>query len=116
MKGQSVKIHGYQLYFQNRENSQGGGLITAIDENLPSVQVSCSDKDILVVQVSVGGYDIRVINGYGPQEAKNKSEKQTCFEFWQEIERQVLIAFEERCYVIIQLDANAKLGTKLSIY
>ena len=113
LKSQNIKIPGYQVFFKNRENAGGGGLITAIDENLASIQVSSSEKDILVIQVSVGGYDIRVINGYGPQEANNHSEKQSVYEFWQEIENHVNHAFEDKCLVIMQLDANAKLGTQL---
>ena len=46
----------------------GGGLITAIDENLGSVLVSNTENEILVVQIDVEGLDIRVINAYGPQE------------------------------------------------
>ena len=107
LKNQNVKISGYQLFFKDRENHGGGGLVTAIDENLAAIQVSSSENDILVVQVSVGGQDIRVINAYGPQEANSQNEKQLV------MEKQVILAFEEKCLVIIQMDANAKLGSRL---
>jgi exonuclease III len=113
LKNQNIKIPGYQTFFKNRENSGGCGLITAIDENLASIQVSSSDKDILVVQVSFGEYDIRVINAYGPQEANCQNKKQIVYEFWQEVEKQIILAFEEKCLVIVQMDANAKLRTRL---
>ena len=51
LKNQNIKISGYQLFFKNRENQGGGGLITAIDENLAAIQVSSSENYILVVQV-----------------------------------------------------------------
>ena len=113
LKNQNIKIPGYQLFFKNRENFAGGGLVTAIDENLAAIQVSSSENDILVVQVSVGGQDIRIINVYGPQEANSQSEKQLVIDFWQEVEKQVILAFEEKCLIIIQMDANAKLGGKI---
>ena len=86
LKSGNIKIPGYQLLFKNSENCGGGGLITAIDENLQSIQVSSSELDILVVQVKVGEYNIRIINGYGPQEAGNESERHLMYEFWQEME------------------------------
>ena len=63
--------------------------------------------------MSVGGLDIRVINAYGPQEANSQNEKQLVMDFWQDLEKQVILAFEEKCLIIIQMDANAKLGSRL---
>ena len=113
LKTHNVKIPGYQLFFKNREQCGGGGLITAIDENLASIQVSSSEKEILVVEIALNDYKIRVINGYGPQEAQNKNDKQIVHEFWQEMEKQIIMAKNENCKIILQCDANAKIGSSV---
>ena len=71
LRGSCLKLPGYQLFLKNRKGF-GGGLVTAVDENLPSVQVSTSENDILVIQTIVGEQNIRIINGYGPQEPQNE--------------------------------------------
>ena len=52
----------------------GGGLFTAIDENLSPVLLRSGqdDTEILVTQICVAGLSIRLVNGYGPQEDGNK--------------------------------------------
>ena len=50
---------------------------------------------------------IRVINGYGPQEDDNNQNK---LNFWMGLEQEVLSAKSESCMVMIQMDANAKVG------
>ena len=50
---------------------------------------------------------IRVINGYGPQEDDNNQNK---LNFWMGLEEEVLSAKSESCMVMIQMDANAKVG------
>ena len=113
LKSQNMKIPGYQVFFKNRTTGGGGGLITAVEENLASIQVSSSENDILVIEVEVGDHRIRVINGYGPQEAQNHQERKTVHDFWQEMENQIIKAKDDHCKIIIQCDANAKLGNKL---
>ena len=66
----------------------GGGLLTAIEENLSPVLI-CSETietEILVVQVKAGIQKIRIINGYGPQENET-SEK--ILAFWQDLEQAI---------------------------
>ena len=69
MRCKSVKLPGYQVFLKNREGL-GGGLMTAVDENLSPVLVSSPKSEILVVPSKVG--NLNVSNGYGPQ----KDEKQ----------------------------------------
>ena len=85
----------------------GGGLLTAVEENLAPVLVSSPDTEILVIQTRVGSEDIRIINGYGPQEDANF---QDIYNFWQDMDKEIISAKEQNCKIIIQLDANAKLG------
>ena len=107
----SLKLKGYQIFEKIRKDGNGGGLLTAADENLNPVLISTGreeDSEILTIQVKAGGYDIRIINGYGPQEAE--CDKENVYKFWQEIEDEILKAKDDNCLILIQLDANAKIG------
>ena len=65
----TFKIPGYQI-FEKLRTGLGGGLLTAIDENLSPVLISTGsdEAEILVVQILIGKYKMGIINGYGPQE------------------------------------------------
>ena len=52
LKSKKFDIPGYQVFLKNRPGL-GGGLLTAIDENLAPVLVSSPDTEILVVQTKV---------------------------------------------------------------
>ena len=86
--------------------------MTAVDEDLTPVLVSNSDDevDVLTVETKVGNHKIRVINGYGPQEDEDR---QIILNFWQEIEKEVILAQDSDCMVAIEMDANAKVGKEI---
>ena len=109
----NYKIPGYQPFFKNRVNQGGGGLITAVAESLHAVQVSDVKEDILVVEIVVSDEKIRVINAYGPQEPQTSFDKEISKLFWLEVEKQVVDAKNENCKVVIQCDANTKLGKEV---
>ena len=71
------------------------------------ISSGCNEIEILVVQILVGKHKIRVINGYGPQENENQGK---IFAFWQEFEKEIIDAKEEGCLILVEMDANAKLG------
>ena len=48
-----------------------------------------------------------VINAYGPQEDESQ---QKIFSFWTEVENEVIKARDNGCLILIQTDANAKVG------
>ena len=104
------KLPGYQV-FEKVRSGFGGGLMTAVDENLSPVLISTGKKEnseILVVQVKAEKHDVRIINAYGPQE--DSYNKHEIYEFWQELEEEIVSAIENKCLLVIELDANAKLG------
>ena len=106
----SIKLHGYQIFEKHRDMGQGGGLFTAVDENMAPVLISNGKEEaaeILTVQIKVGTYNIRVVNAYGPQEDDNI---ENIYNFWQEIENEVIAAKENDCLILVQMDANAKIG------
>ena len=107
----TLKLKGYQIFELTRP-FMGCGLFTAIDESLSPVLVSAGNNgsEILTVQVQVGGVQIRILNAYGPQEGSNKDE---ILNFWHEVEYQIIAAKEEECGIILELDANAKLGKNI---
>ena len=65
----TLKLNGYQIFELIRDGG-GGGLFTAIDENLSPVLIRSGEDqtEILVTQVNLAGMNIRIINAYGPQE------------------------------------------------
>ena len=107
-----IKVPGYQIFEKVRENRGGGGLLTCIDEDLDPVLVAnCNDDvEILTVEAKLGDKKVRIINGYGPQE---DDDLQDVIGFWQELEGEVIRAKNEGCYIIIEMDANAKVGRNI---
>ena len=105
----TFKIPGYQIYEKTRMG-QGGGLLTAVDNSLSPMLISSgsNDEEILVIQAQIGNHKIRIINAYGPQEGEAKEKT---YKFWEEIEKEVILARDENCFILIQMDANAKLGS-----
>ena len=64
----------------------------------------------MVVQCKVGDLNIRIINGYGPQECSDQNLKQKIEQFWKDFEQEIISAENENCEILIQMDANAKVG------
>ena len=109
----SIRLEGYQIFENIRVGGGGGGLLTAVDQNLKPVLISTGkdeETEILTVQAKVGIHDVRIVNAYGPQEDDGK---QDVYKFWQEVEQEIITAKDENCLVVIQLDANAKLARKI---
>ena len=108
------KLRGYETFEKIREGCLGGGgLLTAIDENLNPFEVPSDisdDTEVLIVQFSLGSDVVRVINAYGPQEDDGFN---TITQFWLRVEKEIALAKDLNCKVIVQLDANAKLGADL---
>ena len=104
-----IKIPGYQVFDRVRTNKKGGGLLTAADEDMDPVLIGTGSEEteIMTIQVKVGNEDIRIINAYGPQEDDEPNEK---LNFWHELEMEVTKAKDNNCMVVIEMDANAKVG------
>ena len=107
----SIKLNDYQV-FEKVRPSLGGGLLTAVRLSLSPVLISPikEEAEIMVVQCQVNKMKIRVINGYGPQDDEQLS---TRLEFWSALEQEIISAKDSNCCVIIQLDANAKVGNSV---
>ena len=107
-----IKVLGYQIFENVRKNKKGGGLLTAADDDLNPVLISTGsdENEILTIQADLGENKLRIINAYGPQEDEDR---QRVLSFWQEIETEVINARDNNCLLIVQLDANAKVGNKV---
>ena len=77
--------------------------------NLPLV--SNTDGEILVVQTNIGVMKLRVINAYGPQEMA--SNRENVLKFWQNFEKAIIVAKKQNWKILVQIDANAKLGCEI---
>ena len=55
--------------------------------------ITCDvNNEVLVIQININGINIRVINGFGPQEVEDSIK---VYNFWQAIENEVIIAKED---------------------
>ena len=87
----SVKLRGYQVFEKIRTGGTGGGLLTAVDENLSPVLISTGqeeDSEVLTVQAKVGHHDVRIINAYGP---KKMTERRKCSNFGRKLNRKLCL-------------------------
>ena len=72
-----LKLKGYQIFENIRKDGNGGGLLTAADENLEPVLISTGkeeNSEVLTIQIKAGKHNIRIINAYGPQEDVSSKE------------------------------------------
>ena len=104
----NFQVGNYQVFQKNR-NGAGGGLLTAVDPDLDPVQIATRNEEaeILTVQIYLNNQKLRIINAYGPQDDDIQQSK---LNFWLGIEEEIISAKEESCMIIIQMDANAKVG------
>ena len=108
-KSGMIELPGYQI-FQLIRNGFGGGLLTAVDVNLSPVLVTAEeDVEILVIQIKIGEIDIRIFNAYGPQEDEVKDS----LNFWSRLEQEIILAKQSNCWILVEMDANAKLDSNL---
>ena len=64
-------------------------------------------NEILVVQIKLGSLNVRLINAYGPQDTDTSTNR---LNFWTSLESEINAAKSQNCCVIIEMDANSKLG------
>ena len=106
-----LKIDKYTVFEAIRKNKEKGGTMLGVKETLNPVLIEeYSDTfELLVVEINVGENGIRVITGYGPQENWEISDKMP---FFVALEEEITKAHVNNKSVIIELDANSKLGKK----
>ena len=92
-----------------RKNKEKGGTILGIHEGLKPVLIEEYNEtfELIVTEINVEGKKIRVITGYGPQETWKPDERMP---FWVALETEIAAAEINGRSIVIQMDANAKLG------
>ena len=105
----SKKLSGYELFDIPKVSNEGEGLLTAIKSDLDPFLVpgNTDHSNILLVDFKVGDQRFRTINAHGPQECDFKEK---IIEFWVALEQEVVRAEDDGALVLMELDANAKLG------
>ena len=106
-----MKLPGYQIFERLQEKQNGGGLFSAISEELYPVLVffGTGEIEILTIQITISGNKVRLINAYGPQEPVEGFSSDS-LSFWSQLESEVMSALDNNCLVFIEMDANAKIG------
>ena len=74
------------------------------------IQEYSDEFELLVVEVKVSNKDIRIITGYGPQESWPLSARMP---FFLALEEEVVKAELAGKSIVIEMDANSKLGPDL---
>ena len=108
---QKGKIHmdNHFVVFEAIRKRKGGGTLMAVHEDLNPKLIEEYDEDfeLLVVETNTKQKTIRLISGYGPQENWDEDKR---VPFFLALETEIEKAELEGKSVIIELDANAKLG------
>ena len=102
----------YQVYYRNRQDSQGGGVALGVEKDLRSTLIREGEHEIEAISVKIflKELELRVITAYGPQENALKVQKE---KFWEFIEEEINNTELEGDGVIIQMDGNLHAGPEL---
>ena len=97
--------------FEAIREKQGGGTMIAVHQDLNPklIEEYSNDFELLVVEIDTKEENIRVITGYGPQE---NWEEERRLPFFIALEIEIEKATLAGKAVIIEMDANSKLGSK----
>ena len=99
------------VVFEAIRKKKGGGTMIAIHEDLNPklIEEYNDDFELLVVEIDTQENAIRVISGYGPQENMDEERR---IPFFIALETEIEKAEIQGKSVIIEIDANSKLGEK----
>ena len=95
--------------FEAIRKKKGGGTICAIHEDMEPKLIEEYDTEfeMIVIEIKVKNRNIRIITGYGPQENWVEEKRMP---FFTALESEIIKAKIEGKSVIVEMDANSKLG------
>ena len=105
-------LNKYQVFYLNRQESQGGGLAFGIVKDFEATLIREGNDEVeaMSVKVVIGEVSIRMVIAYGPQENAKKEKKD---KFWEYMEQEAHQAELEETGFIIQMDGNLHAGPDL---
>jgi exonuclease III len=63
---QYIKLIGYDILFNNRKNSQGGGVLIAIKQQIQYTPQETTEEDIIAATIKLKNKNLDIINAYLP--------------------------------------------------
>ena len=106
-----VQVENFEVFEAIRKKAKGGTIIGAHKALKPClIQEYSSEFELLIVEIKVSNKEIRVMSGYGPQESWSESERMP---FFLALEQEIVKAELAGKSVMIEMDANSKLGPGL---
>ena len=104
----TIKLTNYTIFEHLRKESNGGGLLTAVHNNLNPVYINDGDDvEVLIVEIEVSGLKVRLMNGYGKQEYDKEEDRTSFFNF---LDLEIKSAKLSGALVCLEMDSNSKVG------
>ena len=105
-----IKIDNFQIYEAIRKKEHGS-MLGVHESHKPVLISEYSDEfELIVVQVELGEKHARIMSGYGPQENLDTDKRMP---FFATLEEEIVRAKVANKSIILQLDANSKLGKEI---
>ena len=105
-----IKIENFQIYEAIRKKEHGSMLGVHVSHKPVLISEYSDMFELLVVQIEVDKKHIRVMAGYGPQENLDTDKRMP---FFSALEEEIVRAKVANKSIIIQMDANSKLGKEI---
>ena len=106
-----VKIEGFEIFEAIRKKVKGGTMIGAHKGLKPVLITEYNEEfELLVIEIKMANKEIRIMSGYGPQETWPEQQRTP---FFLALEEEIVKAELEGKSILIELDANSKLGKDL---
>ena len=110
-----TKLPQYEIFERVRKGQKshgGGGVLTAAKKELKPVLINEGEGEVetLSINIHLERRNIRVCNGYGPQEYDKKEKKN---KFWEYLQKDLNEATDLGDSWMLQMDSNAWLGDKI---
>ena len=107
-----ASLTDFQVFYLNRQNSQGGGIALGVSKDFEStlVKEGNDETEAISVKISLEEIEVRAICAYGPQETATKEKKD---KFWEFLEEETNQAELEGDGLVIQMDGNVHAGPAL---
>ena len=106
-----LKINGFDIFEAIRDKQKGGTMIGIHHSLNPMLIKEYSDDfELLVVEIQIADHSIRVVSGYGPQETWGEQDR---LPFFLALEEEINKAEMQGKDILIQADANSKLGPEI---